>query len=140
MGMFDDLECHPSLLPDDLPEHSGFQTKSFPEPSMDKYRITEEGDLEILRYDLEETGVMIKIAGVEWPERRRINERWEKVQDYHGDIYFYASVPQPGHHYSWYEFNARFTDGKLSRLTPIPPYTKWYPPKLIEEDLPDDDD
>lgn len=43
MGLFDDITCDAELPETPVPPTGGFQTKSLPEPYMDKYAITSDG-------------------------------------------------------------------------------------------------
>jgi hypothetical protein len=45
MGMYDEIYCHASLPDRDDPPGTCFQTKSFPDPCLFRYRITSEGRL-----------------------------------------------------------------------------------------------
>jgi hypothetical protein len=45
MGMYDEIYCHAALPDGDDPPGMCFQTKSFPDPCMFRYRITSEGRL-----------------------------------------------------------------------------------------------
>jgi hypothetical protein len=45
MGMYDEIYCHAALPDGDDPRGTCFQTKSFPDPCMFRYRVTCEGRL-----------------------------------------------------------------------------------------------
>jgi hypothetical protein len=45
MGTYDEIYCHAALPDGDDPPGSCFQTKSFPDPCLFRYRITSEGRL-----------------------------------------------------------------------------------------------
>src|ERR1700682_1362704 len=45
MGMYDEIYCHTALPDGDDPPDTCFQTKSFPDPCLFRYRITSEGRL-----------------------------------------------------------------------------------------------
>lgn len=86
---------------------------------MRKYRITKEGDLVELHYDLiDKPKEEWSDSDYEWAKRfknftpqKRVNESWKTV-DFHGFFQFYTSVDDV-----WYEIKAKFTDGKLVALT-----------------------
>jgi hypothetical protein len=45
MGMYDEIYCHAALPDGDDPPGTCFQTKSFPDSCLFRYRITSEGRL-----------------------------------------------------------------------------------------------
>lgn len=82
MGMFDDLTCKMDLPDCGEPcPHISFQTKSFPDPYMDKYVIGPDGKL----------------------------SRNGSPFDFHGIVNFYTLAE--GTDQSWWEWDAKFTDG-----------------------------
>lgn len=99
MGLFDDIRCDAPL-----PPHKGksggkerwFQTKSFDEPYLDKYAITEDRRLIELQFA---------------PEDKRYVEK--RFVEYHGYIDFYDYADKTG---DWWSFRAKFTDGKLADI------------------------
>lgn len=132
MGMFDEIRCKAPLP---LPQFQDnlFQTKDTPEQYLDLYEIREDGTLWHEEYDTEDQSK----AG-EWlranpgkthddlPEElkginalcgcaARVHKRWVQVEDFHDDLRFYNTLGK--HNSGWIEFSARFTDGKLARLT-----------------------
>jgi len=128
MGMFDDVKCE-YPLPDTAAGMSlDFQTKSFGDGItggfMDNYTITAEGDL-----------VFHKVAWELVPEEERPywgKPEWKKnplmqiagsmktislgdeIMDYHGIINIYNMVGE-----TWYEYEFKFTDGKVSEVKRI---------------------
>lgn len=131
MGMFDNIICK---FPLPLPEFQAneFQTKDTPAQYLDLYEIREDGTIWHEEYDTEDQSVLGKWRrehpGQEPPPEvntitnwagcaARVNKRWVQLTDFHDDLRFYNSI---GHHSSgWVEFSARFTDGKLAKLTLI---------------------
>lgn len=99
MGMFDYLRIDKAMLPVELPEGfvAQWQTKDTPEQYLETYEITAEGEL----------------RRVEWNGDTEQYEPVEVLGDFHGDLRFYTSHPMTD---EWFEFNARFTEGKLSRI------------------------
>lgn len=90
MGLFDDVTCDAVLPETPVPPTGGFQTKSLPEPYMDKYVITS-------------GGLLFQV----WPDGQK-----ERIH-HHGDIQFYTGAKSGE---GWWEYKARFTEGKLSRI------------------------
>jgi hypothetical protein len=99
MGMFDYIACdYP--LPDGAPR-TGYQTKDTPAQMLDTYTITEDGHL--------------------------VDDSGATLDDFHGDLDFYTSnvcgsgpngyITDDGQPYTAWSFVARFTDGRLTRLT-----------------------
>ena len=122
MGMFDTLYVNVNLLPitneeqELFEEDCSFQTKDF-DCELSEIYITDDGELKINRFEYEEVpkeerphpdvdGLM-SLAG----SLRRINERLETIP-YHGIVNFYTQVNNV-----WYEFFAKFDDGKLDIIT-----------------------
>jgi hypothetical protein len=118
MGMFDDLIINTDMLPVSDEEkklignNPNWQTKDF-DCDLTEIYITDEGDLKINRWDCEEVpkeerpypdgeGLSGLIGSL-----RRVNERLETIP-YHGYVYFYSTIGN-----DWYEFVAKFTNGKL---------------------------
>lgn len=116
MGMYDELTCkYP--LPEEYADMQDreFQTKSL-ERLLDQYTITREGEL------------WVTLAEREWVEDsnsalggyfKTLREWDERVEDFHGDLYFYdfrvQDVPQ-----DLVTFRARFTHGKLGDIIVVP--------------------
>lgn len=90
MGLFDDVICGVPL-PDGFDRVDGhFQTKTFPDPYLEKYTITPEGRLmHQPTFDDEATDT-----------------------NYHGVVNFYGSDKDG----NWHEYNAKFTDGQLVKI------------------------
>lgn len=121
MGMFDNLFVNKNKLPlsdeeknlidDDYP----WQTKDF-DCELTEVFITDDGELEINRWDLEETPKeerpypnddgFFGLFGM----FKRVNERLEKIP-FHGYIKFYSVIGD-----NRYQFYAKFTDGKLVEI------------------------
>lgn len=99
--MFDSIYVKPEMLP--LPENIKilftddieFQTKDLGK-SLSRFRITPEKTL------------------IEFPYLYRKAEEWEV--DFHGIFNFYTSVDEV-----WYEFKAKFTNGKLEEIIRVEP-------------------
>lgn len=95
MGLFDDVRCDVPL-PDGFEggRWGQFQTKTFPEPYMEKYTITREGRLlhqPSLKHEPTDT-------------------------NYHGILNFYGGDTEG----EWREYNAKFTDGQLVDIALVP--------------------
>ncbi len=118
MGMFDNLIISTDKLPVTEEEkklignNPGWQTKDF-DCDMTEIYITDEGKLKINRWDYEtvprkerpypdEDGLRSIMGSL-----RRINEHLEIIK-HHGCVNFYSNIGK-----NWYEFRAKFTDGKL---------------------------
>jgi hypothetical protein len=122
MGMFDGLEINVDLLPisteekEKLREYNPrWQTKDF-DCTLTTVYITDEGSLLISRWEYaevpkeerpypNETGTLGLAGSI-----KRVNQRLEPI-DFHGYANFYADVEE-----EWYEFTAKFTDGKLVQI------------------------
>jgi hypothetical protein len=92
MGMFDEIQCE-AALPDDACEAEAcFQTKSFPDPCMCRYRITASGRfVDSAGNDLEPTGYVT--------------------------FYAYPKDPAPGDtSFELVEYRAKFSDGNLESI------------------------
>jgi hypothetical protein len=103
MGMFDTIWVDSKRLPVSENEQQLLSKESFQTKSLDRlllnFRITDQGDLEYLD----------KLA--DWEEEENSTPKsgkWLKIKDIHGYITFYTSLDK-----EWYEFIAKFTDGKL---------------------------
>jgi hypothetical protein len=60
MGMYDEIHCDVPLPDDYKGTTAGFQTKSFPDPGMQRYKITRAGRLiDALGNDLEPDGYIV---------------------------------------------------------------------------------
>lgn len=121
MGMFDYLFIDTKMLPvsDEekiiIVDEPGWQTKDF-ENVMTEIYITNDGELKINRWEYEvvpkeerphpdDDGIAGLVGSL-----RRSNERLETIP-HHGYVRFYTSISG-----KWYEFNAKFTDGKLVEI------------------------
>jgi hypothetical protein len=102
--MFDDITCE-AELPDGVTVPRDFQSKDL-DCLLDHYRITADGELWLLRYEL------VPYKGEDrFSLFDRRNERWERVEDFHDDLRFYGGVGG-----AWHEYVARFTNGKLDNI------------------------
>lgn len=143
MGMFDNLRVD-SPLPDAEYQDRTFQTKSL-ECSLSDYTITHDGRLVLRQVEWEET-----------PEQERPyygTEEWERggivrffgllreksaqnviLDDFHGDIIFYATVNAPDHAV----FAINFREGTTSvfeadgTTTPIEPVVVYYKARFTD--------
>jgi hypothetical protein len=120
MGMFDQIRLEVPL-PDtgEVPTDIIFQTKDLGS-MLDNYLIAEDGHLyrEVWDYEWVDDESMTLFKGrsqkVEGSFRREI------VADYHGDIPFYHdALREIDGKWIWHEYVARFTDGKLSRISVV---------------------
>ena len=94
MGMFDTLKCE-YPLPDAIVQNDSFQTKTL-ECLLDDYTITKDGKL------------------IQHRERHYQSSAQDFEIDFHGDLRFYTSKgSREENNYEWFEYIARFTDGKL---------------------------
>lgn len=112
MGMFDLIVCR-APLPDGYisPERQEFQTKDF-ECTLSTYTITEDGRLicDDWHYEVvppEERRDPNSVVGC----LRRVVDRADVDQNFHGDLHFGDRDR---------EYIARFTEGKLTRITAEP--------------------
>jgi hypothetical protein len=98
MGMFDEVYCY-AVLPDGLdPRGTCFQTKSFPDPCMCRYRITSAGRLiDSAGNDLEPDGYIT----------------FYTVDRDDGDIEAPGRIP------GWREYRARFLSGQLESIVRV---------------------
>lgn len=134
MGVFDELRCE-YPLPDAAVQDEVFQTKSL-DRTMTRYTITADGRL------IEHT---VRCESVPEEERPYYGKpEWEKplnrligsmksipVRDvevpFHGDVFFYTSRGKPQTEaFEWFEYQARFTDGKLQWIKRAEQGTKRY--------------
>ncbi len=119
MGMYDELHCNyplpgtPAVI-----QQATFQTKAF-HRTLEHYTITEDGQLiyhqEHREWEPDESslfGGYLKLVNVV-----------DVLLPYHGDIRFYTSLEQPEHsrEREWWEFEARFTEGQLTRIRRLSP-------------------
>tara|TARA_R110002051_G_scaffold325519_1_gene428461 strand:+ start:148 stop:534 length:387 start_codon:yes stop_codon:yes gene_type:complete len=120
MGMYDNLKIKTELLPitDEekhlLGENPDWQTKDF-DCILSTAEITEEGNLKFRRfsYGWDENAVsgMTKITGKKGALTEE-NVQWVDLKDYHGFVNFYTHDKNN----EWWEFDAKFTDGKLVEI------------------------
>lgn len=121
MGMFDYLYIDTEMLPvskeekEAIGKNPGWQTKDW-DCILTEIYITNDGELKVNEWKYvtvpkeerphpNEEGLLGMMGSI-----RRENERLEK-KDYHGYITFYGDINS-----EWYEFVAKFTDGKLTSL------------------------
>lgn len=120
MGLYDYVRCEYPLP--DLPDPTAieFQTKSFPDPFLDQYRISREGRLLRTLVRIEDMSDHNAPAG----SLERVSGSMTRVpigeEDLllHGDIDFYASRDEDSA--EWFEYRARFTHGVLESVKRIP--------------------
>jgi len=118
MGMYDNLIINTYNLPVSEEEkkligkNPNWQTKDF-DCELTEIYITDEGELKISKWDYEEVpreerphpdddGIRGLIGCI-----KRVNERLEVIP-HHGYVNFYSNIGN-----DWYEFFAKFTNGKL---------------------------
>lgn len=122
MGMYDEIKCEYQLPSSSkVVQNELFQTKEF-DCSIDRYIITKKGELFLQKSSwitIPEKKISYGKQGYKIPIGKfagslKIKYLPKKKIKYHGDIRFYTSL---GEHKSkdfrWYEFCARFTNGKL---------------------------
>ena len=112
MGMFDYVRVE-RIIPGytELPTEE-FQTKSL-ECLMENYVISNNGELYREKWDYE---WIDDDRHVLHGHERKIPDtyRREYLTDFHGDIIFYEGKNIEG---KWRDYTARFTDGKLTRIS-----------------------
>ena len=114
--MYDALTCQ-YPLPEGYAEMQDreFQTKSF-ESLLEHYTITPEGELWVTRAEHEWVEDSSSVLG----GYARTIRRWEeRVEDYHGDVYFY-DFREPDIPRGLVTFRARFTRGNLESIMVVP--------------------
>lgn len=134
MGLFDDLIVE-APLPEGFEEVQNelFQTKDL-NSWMNTFVITKDGRLARRVYEVEEIPEEERknynFLGIKSTHRQseKYTDEFTAILDgdqttlkygYHGDIIFYTSKGKHGApDYKWYEFIARFTDGKLQWIRP----------------------
>lgn len=128
MGMFDYIRCE-YPLPDEGANELEYQTKDTPDQFMEHYLITSDGRLlkttESVAYTEKEYEKLEPSAWGVRPWFRRV--KIEEEVPYHGYIEFYSSnimasgprgvVTANKAEPTWWEYRAKFTDGKLVELT-----------------------
>ena len=137
MGMYDTLYINTNRLPVTRAEkkllgnNPEWQTKDL-ECVLTEVYITDEGELKVNQFEYEhvpkkerphpDAEGILSIAG----SLRRVDEHLETIP-YHGFIRFYTSMKDDQGSSHWYEFSAKFTDGKLvgiERITEDSPLYK----------------
>jgi hypothetical protein len=130
MGMFDYVKCE-YPLPEGAPDWAKgvyFQTHDTPRQFMENYTITAEGRLiyhsirwetvpEEERPDYGKTGLgaLGKLRGM-----LRNVPTGDVDTNYHGDLYLIASRSDNERHPEFWECVARFTNGQLEYIKPVP--------------------
>lgn len=112
--MFDNIKCKYPLPTDKDLTDEMFQTKDTPAQFTDLYEIREDGTLWHEDYNIEDRSDpnaegFKKFFG----SMTRVNEGWEFVSDFIGEIRFYTPIE---HGTKWIEFSSYFVDGKLKEL------------------------
>lgn len=122
MGMFDDVICDMPLPGEPKPKRNSFQTKDF-SCSFDSFRIKEDGTLWVIECHEEDTRQLM----------------------FHGYLNFYTlEQEKPGSEGDaiWFEYRAKFTDGKLQGIEPVrisishfgrDDTLLWPPPTIVSE-------
>jgi hypothetical protein len=122
MGMYDYLFINTDKLPvsDEekkiIGDNPGWQTKCL-DCELTEVYITDDNELKVNKYELQPTpleerpfpngeGLKGLIGSL-----KRVNERLENIP-YNGTINFYTNIQKE----YWYEFNAKFIDGKLVEI------------------------
>lgn len=123
MGMFDNVipECP---LPDEAAKHvQEWQTKSFEQPFLHKYRITAEGRLlgELVHYEdrsdpTAPEGSIAALAGC----MTAVHDGWEDT-NYDGVLNFYGTTT-PDWQGEWVEYDATFKNGQLEKIERMKSY------------------
>ena len=101
--MYDCVEVKAPLPCEITGWNPDWQTKSFGDPRFDYYLVSEAGEIFLKTWpNREDDGRAIPPA--EEPVLTKI--------DFHGDLNFYDIAPDK----TWWEFIARFTEGKLTKI------------------------
>jgi hypothetical protein len=112
MGMFDNIKCLYPLPIEGLGEEV-FQTKSTPVQFMDMYEIREDGTLWHEKYDIEDKSDPTKKGFARYYGcMTRVNNRWEQITDFTGEIKFYAYIDDT----RFVTFSSYFVKGILNQL------------------------
>ena len=121
MGLYDELKCE-YPLPDSAMQDEVFQTKSF-DRELTCYTITADGRLihHTVRWESVPEEERTYYGKPEWekPFYRMIGclktvPTGDVEVPYHGDVYFHTCRGEPQtESFEWFEYQARFTDGKL---------------------------
>jgi len=121
MGMFDYIKCE-YQLPDSAVQNETFQTKSL-DKGLEDYTITSDGRLiqHAVRFESVPEEERPFYGKPEW--KKPLGKVCGSIKSvptgdaeiaYHGDIRFYTSIgSRETNDYEWFEYQARFTDGKL---------------------------
>ena len=124
MGMYDYVRCEMPLPVEIDVDHRDhwFQSKSL-WCELDKYEIREGGTLWHLAYETEDQSDpnaegFQRLVGMQ----TRVNQRWEQLADFTGEIQFYTQASSigcqdVGQPYSgWIEFSVYFVRGQLKHF------------------------
>jgi hypothetical protein len=112
MGMFDHITCKFGIAQ----EHKEleFQTKDTPNQSLDNYRIDDSGQLWVEDYDVEDRS---DPNAKGWDRFvgciTRVNKRWEKINNFTGNINFYTNVSDG----DWIEYEAVIENGLTKKIS-----------------------
>jgi len=126
MGMFDTIKCE-YPLPDKELQDEDFQTKDLA-CLLDQYTITKSGELihHAVRYEEVPDEERAYYGKPEWDTMPLVQLRGciktiptgDVKVSFHGDLKFYTGIGDPNEKdYKFYEYIARFTEGKLVRIT-----------------------
>jgi hypothetical protein len=120
MGLYDFVSCEMPL--DGNPGDLSWNTKYFEEPGMWLYTIRADGTLWEHRYRWEEPPAPKHKESLEdlrerLNKRKRIDLPPEQIEDIHGDMHFYSTDKDN----VWWEYRARFTEGRVSSLKRLSP-------------------
>lgn len=136
MGMFDRIVMEYPLPDPGAVAVKEWQTKDFPDPYLENYKITADGRLMRERVHYEDKSDPKAPKGSlenPWGCMTPVHEAWEDM-NYHGMLNFYGDAHtgellaislkpetfgQDLNHpeeMEWFEYNAKFTDGKLVEI------------------------
>lgn len=126
IGMFDDLVCEYPLGNEEI-QNLSYQTKDL-ENCLFKYKIGVDARLYLNKIEgnwepytpeeiaaMDPNGLMTKWY-VERGKYNKTSDDWMLVEDFSGDIDFYASVKRPKNDECWVEFRAYFACGHMQKL------------------------
>lgn len=140
MGLFDRVVVECPLPDAGASVVREWQTKDFPDPYMENYKITSDGRLMSEQYRVEDhsdpnapKGSIESIMGCATP----VHEAWHDM-NFHGILNFYGdantgellAIGLEPHNFGkdlnhpeeveWFEYNAKFTDGQLVGIERVP--------------------
>lgn len=125
MGLFDNIKLEiDEMLPEFEPTteynqvNVEWQTKDIQDPCMDTYIIKDNRLIKVC-HEWEEVpmGERVNVAGMNVPLIRP-KKTWEEDTNYHGKFSFYTLIQESGDKemQTWYEYEAKFTDGELINI------------------------